>query len=227
MDCYQGFFRKQKILELKTCLSSQQLSIKKVTSESLTVTKASYVVSSLIAKKSKPFIDGEFIKECLESVAVVMCPDKKTDFSRIDDIGKSIENKLEEKVRSFKYYSLAIDESTDVMDTAQVAIFVRGIDNEFNISEEMASLVPLKDTTVVTTPFKLSAYCEAKKKKMMAGEQARDELIINPEDKFRTDVFYRIVDTIISSIENRFSESRNKLKDFALLSPERLKLIKN
>jgi len=88
-----------------------------------------------------------------------MCPDKKTDFSkislshqtisrRIDDIGKSIENKLEEKVRSFKYYSLAIDESTDVMDTVQeVAIFIRGIDNEFNISEEMASLVPLKDTT--------------------------------------------------------------------------------
>lgn len=158
MDSYQGIFRKQKILELKTCLSSQQLNIKKTTSESLVVTKASYVVSSLIAKKSKPFIDGEFIKECLESVADIMCPDKKTDFSkislshqtisrRIDDIGKSIENKLEEKVRSFKYYSLAIDESTDVMDTAQVAIFIRGIDNEFNISEEMTSLVPLKDTT--------------------------------------------------------------------------------
>ncbi|KAE9532362.1 hypothetical protein AGLY_009985 [Aphis glycines] len=97
-----------------------------------------YQVSSLIAKKSKPFIDGEFIKECLESVADVMCPDKKTDFSkislshqiisrRIDDIEISIENKLEEKVRSFKYYSLAIDESTGVIDTVQVAIFVRGI----------------------------------------------------------------------------------------------------
>ena len=99
MDSYQGFFRKQKILELKTCLSSQQLNIKKATFESLIVTKASYVVSSLIAKKSKPFIDNELIKECLESVADVLCPDKKTDFSkislshqtisrRIDDIGK-------------------------------------------------------------------------------------------------------------------------------------------
>jgi len=38
-------------------------------------------------------------------------------------------------------------------------------------------------------------------------------------------VFYRF--TIISSIENRFSESRNILKDFTLLSPERLKLINN
>jgi hypothetical protein len=164
MDSYQWFFRKQKILELKTCLSSQQLNNKKAISESHSVTKASYVVSSLIAKKSKPFIDGEFIKECLESVVDIMCPDKKTDFSkislshqtvsrRIDDIGKSIENKLEEKVRSFKYYSLAIEESTDVMDTAQVAIFVRGIDSEFNITEEMASLVPLKDTTKARNLF--------------------------------------------------------------------------
>lgn len=39
--------------------------------------------------------------------------------------------------------------------------------------------------------------------------------------------FYRILNTIISSIQNRFSESRNILKDFALLSPERLKFIKN
>jgi len=32
------------------------------------------------------------------------------------------------------------------MDTAQVTIFVIGIDNEFNISKEIVSLVPLKDT---------------------------------------------------------------------------------
>jgi hypothetical protein len=40
-------------------------------------------VSYLIAKKSKPFIDREFIKDCLESVADIMCPDKKLDFSKI------------------------------------------------------------------------------------------------------------------------------------------------
>jgi hypothetical protein len=66
-----------------------------------------------------------------------------------------------------------------------------------------------------------------RRKKIMAGEQARDELLSSPVDNFRTGVFYRILDTIISSIENRFSESRNILKDFTLLSPERLRLIKN
>lgn len=86
-------------------------------------------------------IECGFIKECLESVADKMCPDKKTDFSkirlshqtvarRLDDIRKSIQNKLIEKVRSFKYYQLAIDKSTNVIDIAQVAIFMRGINSE-------------------------------------------------------------------------------------------------
>ncbi|KAL5233556.1 hypothetical protein ACI65C_000966 [Semiaphis heraclei] len=46
------------------------------------------------------------------------------------------------------------------------------------------------------------AQVRLRRKKMMAGEQARDELTVNPEDNFETDVFYRILDTIISSIEN-------------------------
>ena len=37
--------------------------------------------------------------------------------------------------------------NTDATDTAQVAIFIRGISHEYNVTEEMASLVPLKDTT--------------------------------------------------------------------------------
>ncbi|KAG8234409.1 hypothetical protein J437_LFUL012794 [Ladona fulva] len=48
---------------------------------------------------------------------------------------------------TFNFYSIALDESTDATDTAQLAIFIRGIDKEFNITEELASLVPLKDTT--------------------------------------------------------------------------------
>jgi len=39
--------------------------------------KASYLVAELLAKKSKPFADGEFIKECIVRVADVICPEKK------------------------------------------------------------------------------------------------------------------------------------------------------
>ena len=36
------------------------------------------------------------------------------------------------------YYSLAIDENTDATDTAQLLVFVRGIDDNFDASEELA-----------------------------------------------------------------------------------------
>ena len=42
---------------------------------------------------------------------------------------------------------MAIDESTDITSTAQLAVFVRGIDQEFNITEEMLGLQAMKDTT--------------------------------------------------------------------------------
>ena len=48
----------------------------------------------------------------------------------------------------FKYFSLAIDGSTDVSDTAQLEVFVCGIDAEFNITEEMNGLQAMKDTTM-------------------------------------------------------------------------------
>ncbi|XP_043915898.1 general transcription factor II-I repeat domain-containing protein 2B-like [Protopterus annectens] len=41
----------------------------------------------------------------------------------------------------------ALDDSTDVTDTAQLAIFIRGVDNNFSITEELACLFPLKDAT--------------------------------------------------------------------------------
>ena len=58
-----------------------------------------------------------------------------------------MERSLESKAANFKFYALATDDSTDATDTAQPAIFISGIDDEFNVTEEMASLVPLKDTT--------------------------------------------------------------------------------
>ncbi|XP_041442018.1 general transcription factor II-I repeat domain-containing protein 2-like [Xenopus laevis] len=126
---YQGMCRKDKAMELKKSLSSQQNFFKKVITQTESIVKASYVVTYLIAKKSKPFTDGEFIKQCMESVADIICPEKKGDISKIslshqtiarrtEDIGKSVERCLKSKAAKFKYYALAVDESTDATDTA-------------------------------------------------------------------------------------------------------------
>ena len=48
---------------------------------------------------------------------------------------------------TFKCFSIALDESTDILDTAQLLIFIRGIDEHFCITEELLSMESLKGTT--------------------------------------------------------------------------------
>ena len=53
---------------------------------------------------------------------------------------------MKSKAANFKFYALAKDDSTDATDMSQLVIFTTGIDDEYNVTEEMACLVPLKDT---------------------------------------------------------------------------------
>ena len=105
-------------------------------------------------KKSKRFADGEFIVR----VADVICPEKKETFAkislsrqtitrRVEELGNSMEETLIAKARKFSWYSLALDESTVVRSTAQLALFVRGVDDDFEVTEELAAIVPMKGTT--------------------------------------------------------------------------------
>jgi hypothetical protein len=45
-----------------------------------------------------------------------------------------IETKLRDLSQKFEAFSIAVDRSTDVVDTAQLAIFIRGVDINFNIT---------------------------------------------------------------------------------------------
>ena len=48
-----------------------------------------------------------------------------------------------------KYFSLALDESTDVMDVSQLLILIRTIDSSYEVHEELLKLVSLHDTTKI------------------------------------------------------------------------------
>lgn len=126
---------------------------------------ASYAISNLIAKNSKPFCEGKFIKECLiaavesfgnsltlEEAASIPLSDK-TVKSRVDDIASSLEQKLTALLQSCSFFSLCLDESTDNRHVSQLSIFARIVQNDFSYVEELLDFVPLHKTTTGSVIF--------------------------------------------------------------------------
>lgn len=161
---------KSKIESLSKQLRSQQGLFRQLDATTKSVTKASYMIAHKIAKSNKTFGEGEFVKDCLQIVADVLCPDKKKLFesvslsrrtitSRIEKITVNITSQLTVKIESFVAFSITMDESTDVSDTAQLLIFVRGVDENFNITEELASLRSMKGTTTGNDIYGEFAKC--------------------------------------------------------------------
>ncbi|CAI6372756.1 unnamed protein product [Macrosiphum euphorbiae] len=122
------------------------------------IIRASYEVANLIARENKSFSDGEFVKKCILASVKEIIPEKMSVFEnislsrntitrRVEDIGGDLMTKLQIKSKTFTFFSLALDESTDVSDTAQLLIFIRGIDTDYNITEELASLESISGTT--------------------------------------------------------------------------------
>ena len=66
---------------------------------------------------------------------------------KFEEIRKSVKRSLESKAANFNSFAVTMNDSTDATDMAQLATFIRGIDDEYNATEEMASLVPFKDTS--------------------------------------------------------------------------------
>ncbi|XP_067950552.1 general transcription factor II-I repeat domain-containing protein 2-like [Watersipora subatra] len=90
--------------------------------------------------------------------ASVLCPESKDKFEkislsrrtvtrRVELIDEDITSNLNKKAESFTLYSLALDESNDVKDTAQLLIFILGINDTFEITEEFLTMESLKGQT--------------------------------------------------------------------------------
>ena len=154
----QGQVRRDEVTKLKCGLAAQQSTLLRQTQTNLASVRASFKVAKLIARCGKPFSDGEFVKKCWSAAAEEVCPDKKdvlnavslsasTVTRRIEEMGDNVHAQLKEKAKDFVYFSLALDESNDVQDTAQLLIFIRGVNSNFEVTEELAALQSLMDTT--------------------------------------------------------------------------------
>jgi hypothetical protein len=71
-----GQLRNDEIQKLKI-LDTQQQMFNKQRTKHHSIVKAIFVLCKKIAKHSKSFGEGEFMKECLVDVASIICPEKK------------------------------------------------------------------------------------------------------------------------------------------------------
>lgn len=164
-DAFKDNVREREFEKLKRRLCLQQNIFKKRVHESEAATKVSLRIAHEIAKRGKPFTDGDYIKNCMLIAAEELFPDKteqckavslsaNTVARRVEDIASDLRNQLQERASKFAWYSIALDESTDISDTAQVLLFFRGVSSNFELTEELAELISLHGTTTGDDIFK-------------------------------------------------------------------------
>ena len=64
-----------------------------------------------------------------------------------------IQDQLQTFAHDFEQFSIALDESTDMKDTAQLIIFIRGVTKDFHVTEKNLALASMKGTTTGADMF--------------------------------------------------------------------------
>lgn len=109
----------------------------------------SYDIAFLLAKKKKPFSDAEEIirpsldiigkrilkDSCVGKLAAIPLS-RATITRRSESLVENIREQLNEVGKACKFFSLCMDESTDVCHISQLAIFVRAVDDDFVVTED-------------------------------------------------------------------------------------------
>ena len=105
----------------------------------------------MLAKCGKPFTDGGIVKNRLLEVAEELCPEKSKLFQnlpfgantvacRIANMGENMIGQIVSYTSKFRHFSLAMDEPFDMCDTPQLLIFIRGVNEDLIVTQELASM---------------------------------------------------------------------------------------
>lgn len=164
--------RKEYVTKKKEEIRKRQNVFRKISCENLAMIEASYEIALALAKKKKAFSDGEeIVKPCLqifarrlgdtsiERKADEIALSKQTVTRRTEELSHDVVQQLKDLVQSCTFFSLALDESTDVCDVAQLSIFIRGIDDNFSVFEELLSLESLHGKTRGSDIFEKVKSC--------------------------------------------------------------------
>ena len=122
-------------------------------------TSVSFELALLIAKKKRPMVEGEEIIKPALHIVTKYLGDKASTFAtgiplsdstmtrRVEMMSEDVSEQLIQFQEDAVFFSIALNESTDATDTAQLAIFGRIVDQELNVKEELLGLVAMEGRT--------------------------------------------------------------------------------
>lgn len=156
--------RMEKLNQLKSQLNEQQEKLSSAISTSELATLASYKISWLVAREKKPFSDIELIKKCIiEAMDVLtgglrtkdeimsrvnkMQLSRRTFVRRISDMSSDLVEQLKRQLNDCVAFSLALDDSTDITDVSQLCVWIRFVDKDLSVNEELLALRSLHGQT--------------------------------------------------------------------------------
>ncbi|XP_008185363.1 SCAN domain-containing protein 3-like [Acyrthosiphon pisum] len=156
--------RQDKLKTMKLKLNQEQSVFKNPNKLAQNVTIASFKVAYLLAKKRKPFSDGELIKEAFKEASDSLFTDFKnkseilgaissiqlssnTVMRRIGAISSNQKTQLQTDLSKCSYFSLQMDESNDMIDTSQLSIFIKMCFDDFSVKEEFLKVLSLTGRT--------------------------------------------------------------------------------
>uniref|UniRef100_A0A8C6V644 Uncharacterized protein n=1 Tax=Naja naja TaxID=35670 RepID=A0A8C6V644_NAJNA len=152
-------------------MQKQVIPLTKMTVEDKSLVKASYLTALQFAKNKKSYmIAEELIKPCMlqacEEVLGKQAVQKlkiipmsaNTDKHRIEDMAEDIENQVIEMVKNSPFYSIQLDESTDISNKVLLLCFVR-VECEGELQEELLCSLNLPGRTTSSEIFEaLNSY---------------------------------------------------------------------
>ncbi|CAB4057130.1 unnamed protein product [Lepeophtheirus salmonis] len=123
-------------------LQGQQQVLTRSSEGDIANTRLTFEIANILYKHQKPFSDRQIVQECLKKFAEVTY-----------GLRHSISIKGEAEC-----CSLVLNKSTDIRDTAELAIFIPAVDKDFNVAEELLDMNPLKNTARDIAPSMIGCH---------------------------------------------------------------------
>lgn len=154
--------------------------------------KPTFIVALALAKQCRPFTDADFFKELSSSVLgcfrnegkklsamIKSLPLSRSTMSRrTEEIGSFLYENLKKNITNCKYFSVCLDETTDINDLSQVLIYVRTVDKNFQVIEDVGGVCTLHGNVTGKSLFdavneKLFSFANLQKLSSICTDGAR------------------------------------------------------